>query len=203
MKLYSPVRVEDGGFLNVGNLFGANPDTYKQFDLNGHNGLDFVLPQGKPIYAACDGDLIFRNDLDEKGNYKGFGKYARIENADGWTYYAHQLRFEGTDRKVKALDLIGYADSTGFSTGSHVHFGFRPRVHDLKNGFGGCVDPLPFLTDEIPMTKYYKINDHGKLGIMILEGFTGSIIFESDWAEYQTLLKITGITDQTPTINLP
>jgi len=53
------------------------------------------------------------------------------------------------------------------------------------------------------MTKYFKVNDHGKLGIMILEGFSGTIIFENDFAEYQTLLKITGITDTTPTIDIP
>lgn len=203
MILYSPVRVEDGAFLNVGNLFGARPQDYIQFGLKGHNGLDFVAKNGTPIYAAHDGDLIFANDLNPNGTYRGFGKYARIENADGWTYYAHQLRFEGVSRKVKALEKIGYVDSTGYSTGPHLHFGFRPRIHDLNNGFGGCVDPLPFLDEEIPMTKYFKVNDHGKLGIMILEGFTGTIIFENDFGDYQKLLQITGIDDQTPTISLP
>jgi hypothetical protein len=53
------------------------------------------------------------------------------------------------------------------------------------------------------MTKYFKVEDHGKLGIMMLEGFSGTIIFENDFAEYQTLLKITGITDSTPTIKIP
>jgi hypothetical protein len=62
---------------------------------------------------------------------------------------------------------------------------------------------LKIVLKGVTMPKFFKVNDHGKLGIMILEGFSGTIIFENDYAEYQTLLKITGITDSTPTINLP
>lgn len=148
MKFYWPVRIDDGAFINVGNLFGANPSTYAQFNMNGHNGLDFIVGSGKPVYASCSGNVLYRQDLDAQGQFRGFGNYATITNQDGSTYYAHLERFNGADRQVQAGDVIGFVDSTGFSTGAHLHFGFRPINPNLNNGFGGCVDPQPFLADE-------------------------------------------------------
>jgi hypothetical protein len=39
---------------------------------------------------------------------------------------------------VQAGDLLGHAGNTGFSTGSHLHFG-------LKNGEGQFLDPSPYI----------------------------------------------------------
>lgn len=148
MKFFWPVRVEDGAFINVGNLFGANPQNYIQFGLKGHNGTDFIAKNGTPIHAAHDGLVEFREDKNPDGSYKGFGRYARITNEWGSTYYAHQLKFEGKDRQVRAGNLIGYVDTTGYSTGPHLHFGFRPINADMNNGYGGCVDPQQYLAGE-------------------------------------------------------
>lgn len=151
MKLYWPVRVEDGAYINTNNLFGAHPEDYQQFKLKGHNGLDFDFsgdPTGKPIYAAHDGVVEYFEDKDAQGNYRGFGKYAVITHPEGRTYYAHQLKFNGTNRSVKAYDIIGYVDSTGYSTGPHLHFGFKPTNSNYNNGFFGAEDPTPYLADE-------------------------------------------------------
>lgn len=204
-KLYWPVRLADGAF--IGQTFGAHPEVYAQFGLKGHNGTDFVVKTGSPVYASCDGSLLLRKDLDAQGQYQGFGNYATITNPDGSTYYAHLEKFESGNREVKAGDKIGYADSTGFSTGSHVHFGFRPINADMNNGYQGTVDPQLYLAAEndLPnMTKYFKVNDHGKLGAMVLEGRVGIIIYEDNFPEYLAQLQILNkITDQTPTINIP
>jgi len=53
------------------------------------------------------------------------------------------------------------------------------------------------------MAKYFKVNDHGKLGVMILEGFSGTIIFENEFADYQDLLRIIEGSENAPTINIP
>ena len=53
------------------------------------------------------------------------------------------------------------------------------------------------------MTKRFKVNDNGKLGVMTLEGFTGTVQFcdnFADWPEFQKLLKV---DETTPTITLP
>src|SRR5687767_6906453 len=39
--------------------FGGNPETYKQFGVKGHNGLDVVAKHGQPVYAAHDGDVSY------------------------------------------------------------------------------------------------------------------------------------------------
>ena len=53
------------------------------------------------------------------------------------------------------------------------------------------------------MTKKFKVDDHGKLGIMILEGFTGTVLFADSMAHYTELCDANGIDDTTPTITLP
>lgn len=146
MKLYWPVRISDGAYLGQG--FGEHLFDYSQFGLKGHNGQDFIVQGGKPVYASIDGNLVFRQDLDAQGVFKGFGNYATITNADGSTYYAHLQKFIGVDRQVKAGEQIGLVDSTGFSSGNHLHFGFRPVNADMQNGYGGTVDPRPFLANE-------------------------------------------------------
>ena len=155
--LYWPVRISDGAFF--GWSFGEHPEAYVQFGLKGHNGQDFVIQAGKPVYASCDGFVLYRQDLDAQGAFKGFGNYARIENADGWTYYAHLSKFVGKDRQVKAGEVIGLIGSTGYSSGPHLHFGFRPRINDANNGYGGCVDPRQFLANEndLPVMNEAKI----------------------------------------------
>src|SRR5699024_11893815 len=52
-----------------------------------------------------------------------YGRNVRIIG-DGWhTIYAHLQRIVGKDgRKVKAGTQIGTVDSTGNSTGNHLHF---------------------------------------------------------------------------------
>jgi hypothetical protein len=79
------------------------------------------------------------------------------------------------------------------------------ELHIKENYFnpGMTFNPWTLIPKEQSMAKYFKINDHGKLGIMILEGFSGTIIFENEFADYQDLLKITEGTENAPTINIP
>jgi len=56
---------------------------------------------------------------------------------------------------------------------------------------------------EVPAGGMFKIDDHGKLGIMILEGFSGSVLFENDWTEYQKLLQISKVPSNAVTVQVP
>lgn len=151
IKLYWPLKE---GFISQ--YFGENLNDYSQFGMKGHNGLDMDVDEGTPIYAAHDGKLVYLEDKDTHGNYKGYGKYATITHPEGWrTLYAHQLEFVGTNRNVKQGDLIGRVDSTGFSTGDHLHFGLKPKNPVMTNGYLGSIDPLPYflMTNTIPVHK--------------------------------------------------
>lgn len=119
--------------------FGQNPQIYAPFGINGHNGIDIAAAIGTPIYASHSGKLSYATQTS------GYGKYARIKDSEKETTYGHMSKFEGSNRDVKAGDIIGYVGSTGFSTGPHLHFGLKPIPQDINNGYKGSIDPMPFL----------------------------------------------------------
>jgi len=60
----------------------------------------------------------------------------------------------------------------------------------------------PLLTKKI-MTKKFIINDGGKIGILVLEGFTGMVAFAKDLSSLQKLKESFEVPDDAKTINLP
>jgi murein DD-endopeptidase MepM/ murein hydrolase activator NlpD len=102
----------------------------------GHSGLDIAAPEGTPILAADDGEV-----LKAYWNEDGYGGLVIIGHPSGYeTWYGHLDRFdvEKGDR-VKRGQQIALMGSTGFSTGSHLHFEVRQD--------GQVCDPLTFLKE--------------------------------------------------------
>ena len=85
-----------------------------------HTGVDWAAPYGTPIFAAGNGTI------DEIGLKGGYGKYVRINHANGYqTAYGHMTAFaRGLEvgSRVRQGQIIGFVGSTGLSTGPHVHF---------------------------------------------------------------------------------
>jgi len=85
-----------------------------------HEGVDFAVPRGTPVYAASEGVV---SGARRNG---GYGNWVRIEHAEGVaTAYGHLSRFAprikpGT--RVAQGELLGFSGSTGRSTGPHLHF---------------------------------------------------------------------------------
>jgi murein DD-endopeptidase MepM/ murein hydrolase activator NlpD len=134
--------------------FGLNKGVYKQFGMDGHNGIDYGVPVGTPIYAAHDGKVKVKND-----GKKGYGLHVKLRGKFNGreSVYGHlsKVAVKSGDY-VSAGDLIGHSGNTGFSTGPHLHFGFRVlvkgagdvfiwKVANYKNGFYGYIDPLPYM----------------------------------------------------------
>lgn len=120
--------------------FGARPEVYKQFGLKGHNGLDLRAKRGDPVYAVDEGTAF----LEQQDG--GFGIYIKIYHWWGITYYAHLLAgITASGIRVDAGQIIGYADNTGFSTATHLHFGVKPFPVQTNNGYRGAVDPEDYL----------------------------------------------------------
>ena len=96
--------------------------------------VDFAMPEGTPIHAARQGQVI---DLTEH-NYKGgasrrFAKYANfitILHQDGTLGEYYHLQHNGAEVSVgdyvHAGQLIGYSGNTGFSSLPHLHFARLP-----------------------------------------------------------------------------
>lgn len=175
-------------YINQG--FGKNNLTvYKDQGMNGHNGIDFMAPHGTPIYASHDGYASYQVD--------GAGGHGVVlitdkeyEYGDGQCYfktiYWHMVDFLREPQYkspiadktgftfIKRGEVIGYANNTGQSTGSHLHFGLKPVVRgehwgtwynlESQNGFYGSIDPKPYLPQEtiIEFTKWMKRGDENE-----------------------------------------
>ena len=132
--------------------FAENPQVYKQFGMAGHNGIDFrtcFLANGftgnMPCSSVMDGVVLETGDQGKKG----YGKFVRVRHAGtSQTIYGHfsAILVEKGDHVAQG-DRIGITGNTGFSTGPHLHFGYRPDgwEQNYDNGFKGYIDPLPFL----------------------------------------------------------
>ena len=86
-----------------------------------HTGIDIVAGYGAPIRAAADGVVKYSGNL---GRYS-YGNYLMIDHENGLsTLYAHlSSKAAKPGQRAKVGDIIGYEGSTGYSTGSHLHFG--------------------------------------------------------------------------------
>jgi murein DD-endopeptidase MepM/ murein hydrolase activator NlpD len=96
--------------------------TYNDGQLYGfHEGLDFGAPQGTPVYAPADGQVVLAEPLAVRGNgvilYHGMGVV---------TGYWHLSRIDvKAGQVVHQGDQLGLVGTTGLSTGPHLHWEMR------------------------------------------------------------------------------
>ena len=98
-----------------------------------HNGIDLAAPNGSPILAAYDGEVVAAAYSSSMGNY------VMIDHGDSlYTIYMHaSALYVSKGDAVTKGQQIAAVGSTGRSTGPHLHFGVR------KNG--GYVSPWGYL----------------------------------------------------------
>lgn len=126
--------------------FGERPEVYKQFGMKGHNGIDYRAKY-VDCFAAADGTVT----ISDTGG-TGYGRSVKIAHPDGSvTLYGHFSAFSvKTGQKVISGQKIGITGTTGFSSGPHLHFQYKPANPNMNNGFYGAVDPTPYLTGASP-----------------------------------------------------
>ena len=165
---------------------------YHSLGLQGHNGIDFWGIRGTPIYAAHDGKVIYAQD---RGGTGGLG--IKLKGEGIYTLYFHndELLVSGGE-SVSQGQIIAKMGNSGSSPqlymSVHSHFGLYPEPLTI-NGFGGAVDPLPFLVIEelmeyiiLPNNEQYlyyqpfnialNIGDEIELGKLQLHGLSGQPI---------------------------
>lgn len=153
-------------------------DFYKLIGMVGHNGYDLGAWRGEPVYFNVDADVEWEaaTEVDKGG---GIGVRVRSKQpvsfeslpkelngpfqlakkqyeAQGGKLYIqfvfwHLKSVNVFDKQpVKLGQLLGYADSTGASSGDHLHF--APKATDSTswftidgdNGYTGAFDPTPW-----------------------------------------------------------
>lgn len=111
-----------------------------------HNGIDIASSLGTPVAAADDGRILAIGDTDRYCPGSAYGKYIVADHKNNLaTMYAHlSLVKVGYGQEVKRGDIIGYAGSSGLSTGPHLHFTlYDSRTVEIKPGKTGACGPLP------------------------------------------------------------
>ena len=95
----------------------------------GHNGLDLRAFRWQPVYASHDGIVTEVQTEVERGLGVGIVSNEKrffTESNSKEYYKTRSWHFIALDvyrgEKVKTGDFIGYADSTGYSSGDHLHY---------------------------------------------------------------------------------
>ncbi len=85
-----------------------------------HTGTDYAAPKGTPVWAIGAGKVV------SAGWRGGYGKLVEIQHPGGVrTRYGHLSRIlVRRGQTVRQHQTIGRVGSTGYATGSHLHFEF-------------------------------------------------------------------------------
>ncbi|MDP8239507.1 MAG: M23 family metallopeptidase [Candidatus Hatepunaea meridiana] len=123
------IRPVEGG--HISSSFGRRRDPFTRCWKH-HNGLDFSLERGTPVFATAEGAVIYAKRTP------GFGKIVIIDHGYGYnTAYGHLNVFNvAKGQKVKRGQKIGEVGNTGRSTAPHLHYEVRI---DKK-----AVDPIDY-----------------------------------------------------------
>lgn len=133
---------------------------YGHFGMSGHNGTDLLAGE-QNVYAACDGVVVEKQSVPARGLGLGILTNTPVELADGVSHYVKvrywhlKVMYVEVGDSVKAGQLLGVTDNTGYSSGNHLHFEGQPMDKDAgghpyltypNNGIGAAIDLEPFFT---------------------------------------------------------
>jgi murein DD-endopeptidase MepM/ murein hydrolase activator NlpD len=108
-----------------------------------HLGMDFAAPEGTPIYATADGEVIAADST-----FIGYGTMVIVDHGLGYqTRYAHLQEFivAPGDRVVRG-QRIAYVGNTGHSTAPHLHY------EVLLNGVQ--INPIHYFLHDLTPPEY-------------------------------------------------
>jgi len=154
MIIYRPVKTN--WLTQKYGLKNTNPlllKSYNNMGLAGHTGFDFKANKGEHVYWNCDLDgEVIALSTDFK---LGYGVTVLTKERDAVVKHRHwhfMALYCKIGQILKPGDLMGWADSTGFSTGDHDHYDMKTQIlvngvlknEFQDNGYFGAVDPEPY-----------------------------------------------------------
>ena len=106
--------------------------------LCGHEGTDYAVAGGTPVYAPAGGTIVLAEPLKVRGGV------VFIDHGRGvFTAFYHLSAIDVKNgQRVNAGDLVGKVGTTGFSTGDHLHWSMWVN--------GVYVNPQQWLAEQIP-----------------------------------------------------
>lgn len=136
--------------------YGYTPYSQRLYKSGFHNGIDIAAGYGAPIRAAQDGIIVAMGNTDNYCPRGAYGRWIAIEHDNNLTtLYTHFSGFGkyGVGDTVKTGDIIGYEGSSGYSTGSHLHFGvyasntftLKQSIYCGKLPIGATINPMNYL----------------------------------------------------------
>lgn len=107
-----------GSFTHSQGL-GANPGRYARYGLSGHDGDDWLMPEGTSLFAPVSGQIV-KHGFDAAG----WGKYVQVWDSTqklliNIAHASDLLAISGA--YVRAGDQIAISGNTGNSDAPHVH----------------------------------------------------------------------------------
>ena len=131
--IYPTYEKNISSYFGYRNLFG---------NINFHNGVDFPVPEGTPVYATQSGIIKICSFI------KGFGMSILIQNYDGnQVLYAHlsesflvnvgEQVIQGQQIATVGPKFLSNGTLNGLTTGPHLHF-------TIYNKNGTPTNPLDF-----------------------------------------------------------
>jgi murein DD-endopeptidase MepM/ murein hydrolase activator NlpD len=135
-----------------------------------HNGTDFAMPVGAPLYAIARGTVVFAGPSRLKfpnGEPAGGGYIVRLRHKVNGEWitssYMHlkkgSIRAAGIkvgDRVIEG-QKIGESGNTGESTGPHLHFEIqRGKYYLYTNNGTRYTEPTSYIKTQIAMEKLKK-----------------------------------------------
>lgn len=117
-------EISGGGYYGSGFFIWPAANHYLSGNdfWSGHLAIDIAAGTGAPIYAADSGVVVFAG-----WDSNGYGNVVMIDHQNGYhTLYAHLNSITvRCGSSAGQGQVIGYAGSTGNSTGPHLHFEVR------------------------------------------------------------------------------
>ncbi|RYF08473.1 MAG: M23 family metallopeptidase, partial [Deltaproteobacteria bacterium] len=94
-----------------------------------HNGTDYGVPVGTPVWAVGDGRVV------RAGWHGGYGRLVEVAHPNGWvSQYAHLSKIMvRPGQHVHQKDVVGLVGMTGLATGPHLHYGLKKNGHYVNS----------------------------------------------------------------------
>ena len=114
--------------------------------LHDHQGVDYTIPEGSPVFATADGYV-----KEIKGKNSTSGITVIIDHRNGYvTSYSHLQSVKvKRGQKVERDHIIAYSGNTGLSLSPHLHY--EVRYNDMR------VNPIHYFFRELTAGEYQRI----------------------------------------------